>query len=56
MVLNLLVIVYRLFIIISHVAGTQILAVIAFLKSKSKRMPTLIQDDIMTVTSNLLEC
>lgn len=55
--LNLLVIFFLLlFIIISHVAGTQILAVIAFLKSRTKRMSTLIQDIIMTVTSILLEC
>lgn len=54
--LNLLEIFFLLFIIISHVAGAQILAVIAFLKSKTKRMSTLIQDTIMTVTSLLLGC
>lgn len=54
--LNLLMFFFPLlFIIISHVAGTQILAVIAFLKSKTKRMSTLIQDIVITVTSILLE-
>ena len=53
--LNRLVIFFILFIIISLVARTQIFAVITVLKSETKRISTLIQD-IMTVTTILLEC